>query len=204
MKKIENISIGMPAVVVVKKIADTNLIDEVDFILYTTQKPYEKIPRGSDVPIDLLLRHSGQTDEARLPVKREEIYDFYDRYTNKIRQESAIGICSAVKMRQSVFHISMIDFHCDISADCLARIKDFLIFIGQKEGAILESGRSYHYYGMKLLTIEQWIEFMGKCLLFCTYAGQRYLGHSLINGFCTLRISSKALHNCIPKVVSVL
>ena len=194
----------MPAVVVVKKIADINLIDKLTFILYTTQKPNEKILKEPDVPVDLLLRHSGQTDEARLPVKREEIYDFYDRYTNKIRQESAIGVCSSVNMRQNFFHIPMIDFHCDVSDVNLARLKDFLLYIGQKEGAILESGRSYHYYGIKLLTVEQWVEFMGKCLLLCTDAGQRYIGHSLMDGFCTLRISGKALHNYIPKVVTIL
>jgi hypothetical protein len=36
---------------------------------------------------------------------------------------------------------------------------------GKGKGFLLESGRSYHYYGVELLTNQEWRVFLGKCLL---------------------------------------
>jgi len=63
-------------------------------------------------------------------------------------------------------------------------------------GYLLVSGKSYHYIGLKLLTEEEWLEFMGLALLFedsedsdrFSPIDRRWMGHALRRGFGTLRI----------------
>ncbi len=37
--------------------------------------------------------------------------------------------------------------------------------VGQTRGFVLDSGRSYHYYGVEILSEGAWRRFLGKCLL---------------------------------------
>lgn len=97
----------------------------------------------------------------------------------------------------------MMDFNCKISSDNLKKIKKFLKRIGQK-GIVLISGKSYHYYGIKLLSEKDYFIFLGKCLLFSGYADSRFIGHRLIDSYTSLRISKDIKHPKVPKVVAIL
>lgn len=127
-----------------------------------------------------------------------------------------IGIRSLVTLADGSFaHIPMVDFSLPKSPENLAIIKKRIRNItGEEKGLILESGKSYHYYGVNLRTEESWQEFMAKCLLtsifqgkdqpFIEVADSRYIGHSLLGGACVLRISANAERKLIPVVVDVL
>lgn len=72
-------------------------------------------------------------------------------------------------------------------------------------GYLLNSGRFFHYYGARVLTHEQWIEFLARFLMPCTMVSPRYIGHSLSRGFCCLRLNSVAPHKpYVPKVISLI
>ena len=121
-----------------------------------------------------------------------------------------IAFSSEVKLRDSKenFFVPLIDFKCEDSPDNLGKIRSFLTKIGQRNGVILSSGQSYHYYGLELISAERWRIFMAKCLLSelrgLGLIDASHLGHSIWDGFSTLRISSSHNHPELPRVVSVL
>src|SRR5213075_183801 len=61
--------------------------------------------------------------------------------------------------------IPMMDFRCTPSASNLDRIQRALRALGQSAGAVLASGRSYHFYGFQLLPPNEWSDFLARCLL---------------------------------------
>ena len=75
--------------------------------------------------------------------------------------------------------------------------------IGQTHGVLLNSGKSFHYYGHTLLGQRQWREFLGRSLLLSELVDTRYIGHALINDECRLRLSTTRLNPFIPTVVDV-
>ena len=77
-----------------------------------------------------------------------------------------MGLYSRCIFRDDLsLHIPMMDFHVEPSQENLSIIRHGLESMGQKRGAILESGRSYHFYGFDLMSPKDWQKFMGQCLL---------------------------------------
>jgi len=113
----------------------------------------------------------------------------------RIPNKWTFGITSRVKMNNGeYYHIPQIDFSCPISKKNLNLIKKQLSQIVKVfPGYILESGKSYHYIGLKLLKEEKWKKFIGNCLL-CRkpkdkfMVDVRWFGHSLRRGYTNLRI----------------
>ena len=110
-------------------------------------------------------------------------------------------------------HIPMMDFDTPKNDDGLNIVIDRFKKVNIHEGWILESGVSYHFYGSKLLTESNWINFMGECLLTSIVhdnynieqvVDNRYIGHSLIRGGNTLRITTKAEKTFEPKVIKFI
>ena len=101
-------------------------------------------------------------------------------------------------------HIPMMDFMCVPSTRNREVLTSLFREIGQKIGYLLESGRSYHYYGAEILTDEEWRVFLGKCLLMFGYVDDRYIGHQLVDGYCVLRLSAGKLKSSVPRVVAQL
>lgn len=115
---------------------------------------------------------------------------------------------SKVKLENGSFnHIPMIDFSSNVMGNLL-KVKEVLTKVGEEKGFVLASGRSYHYYGANLLTQEEWVIFMAKCLLINsrdeTVINSRYIGHSLFDGYCGLRLTSSSGKPQVPYVVDVL
>jgi len=96
----------------------------------------------------------------------------------------------------------MMDFICAPSESNLTMLAEMVSKLGLGRGYILESGRSYHYYGFRLLTLTEWEKFLGQCLLMYGFADDRYIGHQLVDGHCVLRLSSGALKNFTPRLVA--
>ena len=101
-------------------------------------------------------------------------------------------------------HIPMIDFRGDPDEAHLVRVTEGLEAISQTIGVILNSGRSFHFYGFGLLKDAEWIRFMGESLLIAPLADPRYVAHRLIEGVGALRISKSAAKPKVPQVRLVL
>lgn len=107
-------------------------------------------------------------------------------------------------------HLPMMDFCCSKTGINLQRVKEGIgtvlesPWVGPEKGAILDSGRSYHYYGAFLLTTSEWLKFLARCLLLTGLTDPRYIGHSLLQGYRTLRLTANALRPKIPEVVEIV
>lgn len=69
---------------------------------------------------------------------------------------------------------------------------------------LLESGESYHAYGARLMSEEQFRRFLGKALLCAPIVDRAYLAHQWTEGRCALRLTAGGGKSNVPKVVSIL
>src|SRR5947208_2355583 len=120
-------------------------------------------------------------------------------------QNKALALCSRCKLvGGSIVHIPMMDFRCHPNPQNLKRLRIALKKLRQRRGAILSSGESFHYCGFDLLTERKWIEFFAGALLLAPLTDSRYIGHRLAEHVASLRISSSAGKETIPRVVGFL
>jgi len=207
--------IGMAAPEVVCGIVKANLeISSIYLRIYTSTKALEEEPiRQIRISVTRMIHHGNPDLEERIILNREEITPKnLNIIADALSERRALSVCSIVKCsdRAEIFHIPMMDFRCEASPENLEKIKEFLTIIGQR-GIILASGRSYHFYGVELLSEKNWLNFLGKCLLFIDpkdpnyiYTDPRYIGHRLMDGYAMLRISKEPKRPFLPSVVSII
>ncbi len=124
------------------------------------------------------------------------------RLQEQLSVHQLLGVSSRVSIGpQRTRHIPIMDFRCEISSQNENLLRSVLPSTGQAGGYILNSGRSYHFYGTRLLTAVEWRKFLGKCLLLRDLVDERYIGHQLVDGYCVLRLSASAVKPSIPRVV---
>jgi hypothetical protein len=160
-----------------------------------------------DMLVDQALRHDFTREaNTRFEIRANELT------SERIRQASAslapgwvLALCSKCEARDgSQWHIPMMDFRCAPTPMNLQRTQIALKQLGQTRGAILESGRSYHYYGFELQNRDQWLEFMARSLLLAPFVDARFVAHRLLEGTSVLRITATERKPRIPFVVAIL
>jgi hypothetical protein len=123
----------------------------------------------------------------------------------KLNTNEALGLSSIVEISNNqIMHIPLVDFHCPPNKKNLKFVKAALKEIGEKDGIILNSGRSFHYYGFELKPEKEWKKFLGLCLLLSPLVDPRYVAHRLIDGESVLRIYSNSIKPNVPIVVDYL
>jgi len=121
----------------------------------------------------------------------------------QVPEGNALAICSKVRLKTGEsMHVPMMDFSCPCSDGNARAVAKMLKIVGQEEGILVESGRSYHFYGISLLTQEGWIDFMAKAMLFAPFVDPRYVAHRLADGQCRLRIYSPRPMPVISRVLN--
>lgn len=102
-----------------------------------------------------------------------------------------IALTSRVQVREcnSYMHIPMIDFRLG-SSPANDELAMELLDALRMPGYLVDSGRSYHFYGKAPIRAEEFWQFLGRAQLMSHYADQRWIGHQLISGKAALRISS--------------
>ncbi len=95
-------------------------------------------------------------------------------------------------------HIPMIDFakRCVEEAD-IALMRSIIGNALTSSFLYFDSGRSFHAYGLQLISPGEWREFMAKLLLLNMPAGEhlidaRWVGHRLVAGYGALRWSANS------------
>lgn len=198
----------MTAPKVVCKIVEINpVMKYLLFVIYTSTKNLEEEPviqiRTS---IDRMIFHNAPKEKEKIWLVREDIQiEHLNNIINSLATGRALAVTSIVKTPnlEVTLHIPMMDFNCEASPENLEKIQEFLKKIGQK-GVVLVSGRSYHYYGVELLSEKDLLIFLGKCLLFVDFTDPRYIGHRLQDGHLNLRISKEIRRPDLPKVVATV
>lgn len=99
-----------------------------------------------------------------------------------------------------VMHLPMIDMGCEQIESHLPKLKEAFGDFGIETLSVYRSGRSYHIYGHGLLKDEhELIRFIGRMLLLNLprqerIIDERWVGHRLMAGYLTLRLTSNNPH----------
>ncbi|WP_374948156.1 hypothetical protein [Mucilaginibacter sp.] len=102
-----------------------------------------------------------------------------------------LTFCSKVTFADGkIKHFPLLDFHIPVSAAneniCIGVLKALKL-----KGFLLDSGKSYHFYGKELLEQEELISLLATALLFAPIIDRAWVAHQLIERKCSLRISKK-------------
>jgi hypothetical protein len=154
--------------------------------------------------IDSALAHDANPDDQEILLASEEISA--EKILNIISTLPGgygLAACSRVILTSNrAAHIPMLDFRCPCSEQNVKAIERMLTLIGCQEGILVESGRSYHFYGTSLLSETEWIEFMGRSLLFAPIVDSRFIGHRLVDGWCRLKVTDPR-NGFTPRIADV-
>jgi len=130
--------------------------------------------------------------------KKVMVASYTEKPEEKIRVHEALKAISKVKTSDGIFHIPLLDLDISVEENGIEKIKEVALGLGINHAAILDSGRSYHFWGLELQSEEGWQKFMYRALLL-DRIDRRWVGHRLIDGQANLRISEKG--GKIPTVV---
>jgi len=122
-----------------------------------------------------------------------------------IRGENMLAISSLVSCSDGgQKHIPMLDLHCRVSHQNQDIVEEVVNLLDIGGGYILESGKSYHFYGVRLLSTDDLSSFLARALLFGPIVDRAWIAHQMIETSCALRISPRQLSGNPPMLVSTL
>lgn len=171
---------------------------------------FDEAQKGDIEPLlDRILNHTTAIEGAgKAEVPSESVSSWLPTVAQDLAKEShsSLLVSSRVVRTQDglVRHLPMMDFRCEPSPNGQKLVGSSMRRLGQAKGVILESGRSYHFYGFDLLTEECWLEFMYRSLLLTPFTDPRYIGHRLLGGAARLRVTSSSGKPVTPTVVERL
>ena len=133
--------------------------------------------------------HHNAKQNRKIKLSVEGLTSRIPKLISNLPDSHALGINSVCWLRDgTVRHIPMMDFKPRPSPANLSSIQHSLAEIGQS-GLLVQSGRSFHFYGLKLLREKDWIKFLGDSLLI-KFCDSRWIGHSLLEHRCNLRFTT--------------
>jgi hypothetical protein len=135
--------------------------------------------------------------------------DWSHKHLNHIMREVEAGQILVVSSRValsdgSYSHVPMIDFHCPVSPANQEMSTQVASLLHPGGGYLLDSGKSYHFYGKSLVAEPELSASLGRSLLLSPIIDRAWVAHQLIEGACGLRISPKPESETIPTVIAEL
>ena len=191
-------------------LALTQMNPELESLSFTVYPPipgvHERLTNSTKSGADLVgdfLHHDHRANEHWQVSVRDLTSEILKERMASLPHHLALALDSKCIFQDASFkYIPMMDFKPPPNANNLQLLEEFLERIECK-GIIVDSGASYHFYGLDFFAYAQWIEFMGKCLL-APWSDSRWIGHSLIAGGGDLRISATELKPKLPSVCAIL
>src|SRR3989344_4569679 len=206
---------GMHALALTQEIFRFHDILLMEFIVYQCEeKPHfteaKKINPKATRSVAKALQHTPDFTEPTIFIQNLEGFETVgERLTNlkeidassvnvasylndkkKPRIHEAMKIVSRVKTRNGLYHIPLLDLDIPVDENGAASAQEVFTNLGVGSGAIINSGASYHGWGLELLTEDDWRRFMARALLL-DRIDRRWVGHRLIDGQANIRISEK-------------
>jgi hypothetical protein len=176
---------------------------------------WETLARTSakhDLPIpeqllrEALVHYHSEKERTFVVPRREFVEGGIESLLKRIDVNESLSICSEVRIdRGFTMHLPLLDFACPISNVNRSTIEKMLGLIGHA-GVLANSGNSYHFVGVSLLTADEWVRFIGQSLLLSPFVDARFLGHRLFDGECRLRVfaSNSTMKISTPIVQSII
>jgi hypothetical protein len=160
--------------------------------------------RVSDTILSQAMVHHGIA-ETRFAVMADGFADKIRELAESRPTGQILAMCSDVQLKTGeTKHIPMIDFRCPVSPHSLQLISKVAKLLDVGKGFIVETDRSYHFYGAELLTERQWLQFLGRALQFSPIVDRAWIAHQLIDTCCNLRIASRLPEGKKLRVVAVV
>jgi hypothetical protein len=165
--------------------------------------------KRGDVPdryVELAILHDKSPDEYHVDILQSEVsIKKVDSIVRELKEGFSLALSSKVQLKNGEFaHIPMMDFRCPPSLRNGVVVKKALNAMGEEAGFLIDSGRSYHFYGIRLLTQEEWVKFLAMGILFSPIIDARYIAHRLADGACRLRVWTGPHKPSTPTVLEVL
>lgn len=146
--------------------------------------------------------------EKTIPVPANKLESKVTELVKKAGSSSkALAIYSKCRVNsRNPHHIPMLDLHIEFKHGrrALDLIIEALLKMDETDGVILESGKSFHYYGLRLMSEQRWRRFMSASLLLGPVADVRYIGHRLLAGKAALRLNKAPHKETEPKIIACL
>lgn len=152
--------------------------------------------------VELAILHDKSPDEYSIDVLQSELTaERIDSIERDLKEGFVLALASRVQLQSGGFaHIPMMDFRCDPSPQNAAFVKRALRAMGQDAGILVDSVRSYHFYGVRLMTQDAWLQFLAMGILFTPIVDARYIAHRLADGACRLRVGKGPNKPSMPTV----
>ncbi len=155
--------------------------------------------------IKKMLAHDTGEPARLQKVKPDTVPTWLNQTLASIPPTEGISIASkCVTANGEIRHIPLMDFACPPTTVYEQFIVDALQHIGYKKGILVRSGKSFHFYGLELITGEQWQQFISYAILLSPFTDVRYIGHRLISGYSLLRIEKTQIKPVTPTIVRLL
>jgi hypothetical protein len=200
--------IGLSTLEVAKYVVGAN--SEVDRVMF---RKYCYIPNVSSGPNDGLV-----------PMTRNEFLGGtgIESIIANLDEGFNLALDSRVVLKDgTAAHFQMMDLSPRKSPESLEKVtQQFGKIIVPKfgGGVLLETNKSYHYFGFGILKQEEWLDFLGLNLItsIVTYVGEnqpraheiisdyRYIGHAMLRRSTGLRVTTRGTKVFEPKVIAVI
>jgi hypothetical protein len=119
--------------------------------------------------------------------------------------EASLTLLSEVVCRDgSIGHLPMLDFHAFKSPANQLLVEAAATRLFPDGSILLDSGESYHAYGTRIISQEDFRRFLGNAMLLAPIVDRPYVAHQLIEGRCALRLTQGGGKSRVPMVVAVL
>lgn len=133
-------------------------------------------------------------ERTLISINRSDFLDakFVGRLLEDCPNNHDVAMHSLVQCNDNAIrHLPMVDMSTNARAH-LSKLRAFLDIETYHGFVWFESGRSFHGYGSRFITNEEWIRYMGQLLLsnqkdFKPTVDPRWIGHRLIAGYAALR-----------------
>jgi hypothetical protein len=164
--------------------------------------------KSGEIPdryVELAILHDKSPDEYCIDVLHSEVsVEKVDSLVRGLKAGFVLALSSKVQLKTGGFaHIPMMDFRCAPSPKNKAVVKRALKAMGEDAGLLIDSGRSYHFYGVRLLSQDLWIRFLALGILFNPIVDARYIAHRLADGACRLRVGTGPDKPSMPTIAEI-
>jgi hypothetical protein len=155
--------------------------------------------------VQLAILHDQSPDEYSIHMSRlEVVQDNIESKLERLPEGFVLAFSSKVVLEDGTqAHVPLMDFRCNPSPQNSSIVKKALAAMGERSGILAHSGRSYHFYGLRLLSEDAWRRFLAMGILFSPIVDARYIAHRLADGACRLRICAGSDKPSVPWVMEV-
>ena len=153
--------------------------------------------------LDAALFHQG-TGRKRRKHRADVLAGKLTEIAHKRSEGRAVGLLSEVELKSGELrHFVFLDFHCEVSGENTKLVSAVSSRLLPGGFLLLDSGDSYHAWGIQLVSSSERVKLLGRSLFFMPIVDGIYIAHQLNQDASSIRISVGGQGNCAPQVITV-